>query len=380
MVGSRTGPGAARRMRSATGPRRRRREGRPPRCSRPAARRRRRPRLHRAGSGTPAVDWSALRNPVLSVPAAGVKDEALVWAGGSWHMLFSDVTDDPSRPGGVSWDVATATSPDLVHWSAASPWPHQAGVLGVASPDIVRDPDGALRGHLPVRPGGTSSVGHPGPALLPDLERSESLVAAAPAGPVAGPGARRPDDRRCPRLHRPSAAPGVQVLVARPARRVRDGPVDDRTRRGPWQLVGRPDIEVDGGTVENYEFVVAAGRWRLVATSDNLDQPWLFTLTGDPDTTAGWLQWSAGSELDVPAQAFNSGPGISSVGLRARQLGLPLCTPARRPATTTTCSTRAAMSSPNSADGDTPRSAWPAAPTSSTGRSRPADRGTRAGR
>jgi hypothetical protein len=84
--------------------------------------------------------------------------------------------------------------------------------------------------------------------------------------------------------------------------------------RGPWQLVGRPDIEVDAGTVENYEFVMAGGQWRLVATSDNLDQPWLFTLAGDPGQAAGWLHWSPGYPLSVPSEAFNSGPGISSIG------------------------------------------------------------------
>ncbi len=84
--------------------------------------------------------------------------------------------------------------------------------------------------------------------------------------------------------------------------------------QGPWQLAGRPDVDVVGGTIENYEFVTVAGRWRLVATSNNLDQPWIFTLAGDPATAAGWLRWSGGYELSVPAQAFNSGPGISSVG------------------------------------------------------------------
>jgi hypothetical protein len=84
--------------------------------------------------------------------------------------------------------------------------------------------------------------------------------------------------------------------------------------QGPWVLVGRPDITVDGGTVENGEFVRVAGRWRLMATSDNLDQPWLFTLSGDPDRPEGWLHWTDAYPLDVPGQAFDSGPGISSLG------------------------------------------------------------------
>jgi hypothetical protein len=83
---------------------------------------------------------------------------------------------------------------------------------------------------------------------------------------------------------------------------------------GPWQLVGRPDIEVDGGTIENYEFLTVGGVWHLVATSNNLDQPWLFTLAGDPALPAGWLRWTGARLLMVPGQRFDSGPGISSIG------------------------------------------------------------------
>ncbi|MGH9016742.1 MAG: hypothetical protein ACRDY1_03250, partial [Acidimicrobiales bacterium] len=96
------------------------------------------------GTGTPAVAWSRLSNPLLRQPAAGVKDQALVWAGGRWHMLFSDVTTDAALPGGVRWDIATSTSTDLAHWTAPVLWPPQSGVIGVVSPDIVRRPGGTF--------------------------------------------------------------------------------------------------------------------------------------------------------------------------------------------------------------------------------------------
>jgi len=70
------------------------------------------------GTATPTVAWARLSNPILGEPHAGVKDQALIWDGGRWHMLFSEVTDDAALPGGVRWDIATATSTDLVHWSA----------------------------------------------------------------------------------------------------------------------------------------------------------------------------------------------------------------------------------------------------------------------
>lgn len=96
------------------------------------------------GSGRPVVDWTKLRNPVLAEPSGGVKDQAIIWANGQWHMLFSYVIDDASFPGGIRWNVATATSKDMVHWSPPDPWPLQRGVLGVASPDIVREPSGTF--------------------------------------------------------------------------------------------------------------------------------------------------------------------------------------------------------------------------------------------
>ena len=79
--------------------------------------------------------------------------------------------------------------------------------------------------------------------------------------------------------------------------------------------MGRPDIVVYNDTVENYEFVTVDGAWHLVATSNTLDQPFIFTLgPGDPATPSTWLRWSPGRELSVPSQPFNSGTGISSVG------------------------------------------------------------------
>ncbi len=65
---------------------------------------------------------------------------------------------------------------------------------------------------------------------------------------------------------------------------------------GTFHLVGRPDIVVYGDTVENYEFLTVDGAWDLVATSNTLDQPFLFTLApGDPTNPKTWLQWSSRS-------------------------------------------------------------------------------------
>ena len=94
---------------------------------------------------------------------------------------------------------------------------------------------------------------------------------------------------------------------------------------GTFHLVGRPDIVLYDDTVENDEFVTVDGSWHLVATSNTLDQPFLFTIgPGDPATPSTWLHWSAGQPLTVPSQPFNSGSGISSVSFEHANFRLPV--------------------------------------------------------
>ncbi len=266
------------------------------------------------GSSRPAVAWSALRNPILSEPAGGVKDQALVWSDGRWHLLFSYVTDDPSRPGGVRWDVASASSPDLDHWSAVSPWPAQRGVLGVASPDLVRGRSGRFVVTYQSDPGASPPSDRQSRLFY---RTSSDLRHWSPSAPLAQNLAPAPGDRM---IDGALVFTGSQLLVGFKFSSPTQPDVFEIARsvsgqlRGPWALVGRPAITVNGGTVENYEFVRVSGRWRLLATSDNLDQPWLFTLAGRPDRAEGWLHWSVGHPLDVPGQAFDTGPGLSSLG------------------------------------------------------------------
>jgi hypothetical protein len=265
------------------------------------------------GPGSPVIDWSRLADPILSEPSGGAKDEALVWTGGRWHMVFSYVTSDPAGPGGITWNVATATSRDLRRWSTVVPWPAQPGVLGAASPDVVRDPTGGFVVTYQSDPGAAAPSDAQSRLYYrtsPDLEHWSSPHPLAPSlAPSAG-------DRM---IDGALAVTGHQLLLGFKYSSPAQPDVFEVARSttgkmtGPWQLVGRPDIDVDAGTVENYEFLTVAGVWHLVATSDNLDQPWLFTLAGDPSQARGWLRWTAGRQLMVPALPFDSGPGISSV-------------------------------------------------------------------
>ncbi len=260
-------------------------------------------------SGAPDVAWSRLADPILSEPQAGVKDQALIWALGRWHMLFSDVTDDAQLPGGVRWDIATATSTDLVHWSSPLPWPAQRGVIGVVSPDVVRSPTGTF---VVTYDSGPGEVGGGAPKLYYRTSANlETWSAPHPLARTLGPA---PADRMIdPAL----AWTGHGLILGYKAGAgtqhfeiawSRSGSV-----AGPWVSVGKPDISLYKDTVENYEFLTMGGRWHLVATSNTLDQPWLFTLSGDPRSPASWLHWTGATELAIPSQTWNSGTGVSSV-------------------------------------------------------------------
>lgn len=162
---------------------------------------------------------------------------------------------DPGEPGGRQDRLYERTSSDLVHFSAPRPLAH---ALAPAPGDRMIDGALAWTGHGVIL-GYKSGVEGGSQAFE---------VAWSPTGSLAG----------------------------------------------PWTVVGKPDISVDDGTVENYEFVTVGGHWDLVATSNELDQPWLFSLTGDPATPSGWLRWSAGRQLLVPAAPWDTGEGISSIG------------------------------------------------------------------
>ena len=251
---------------------------------------------------------------MLSDPAAGEKDQALVWAFGQWHMLFSYVTNDVPVSGGEHWDIAVASSPDLVHWTSPQPWPPQPGAVGVASPDVVRAPSGTFVATYDSGPGETGG----GQARL-YYRTSADLVHWSDPSPLAPGLHRSPGDR----LIDPALAWTGHGLVLG----YKYGPVSNGTSQhfeiawspsgsvsGPWQPVGRPDIVVYGDTVENFEFLTIAGRWWVVATSNRFDQPWMWELVGDPNRLSSWLHWAHGRMLDIPSQPWDRGAGISSVG------------------------------------------------------------------
>lgn len=264
-----------------------------------------------AGGSSPVVDWKELHNPILSSGSAGEKDEAIVWFAGRWHMLFSYVRNDSKSPGDVYWNIATSTSTDLIQWTPPSPWPAQTGALGVASPEVTREPDGTFVVTYQSDPGQVD-----GAQARLYYRTSADLENWSAPQPLAQNLAPAADDRMIDgslawTSH--GLILGYKAGLAGNAQAFEIAWSPDGSLSGPWKYVGKPDIVVYGGTVERDEFVAVDGRWRLLATSNTLDQPWIFELAGNPDQPTGWLDWTSGYELNVPKAAWDTGKGVSSV-------------------------------------------------------------------
>jgi hypothetical protein len=249
----------------------------------------------------PTVAWSTLRNPILSDPSHVVKDQAMVAVGSHWQAVFSSET-----AAGV-WRVGLRTSPDLAHWSKTTTVPHDGSVAGEASPDVERAPDGRFvvayqsfaTDHDGVRPKLYYRTTRDFVRFSPPHRLAPNLFAAAderlidpavvwsPAGLLLG--FKRGVDQQQFELARSSSG----------------------TLRGPWTLVGAPDITIRGDTIENYQFLHVDGRWQLLASTNNGNQPAVFELAGDPASPTGWLRWSPGRILDVPQEGWNPGAGLT---------------------------------------------------------------------
>jgi hypothetical protein len=241
-------------------------------------------------------------------------------------MLFSYVTNDVTTPGAEIWNIASATSSDLSHWSTPAPWAVQAGVHGVASPDIVRSPSGTFVVTYDSNPDVTAMAGAQSKLYYRTSTDLETWSAPQPLALSLhpAPGARMIDAALAWTGHGLILGYKYGTTTGSTLQHFEIAWSPSGSLRGPWTYLGRPDIVVNGDTIENYEFVAVAGRWHLVATSNTFDQPWMFGLAAsvgagtsanskDPAAPSSWLHWTKGRMLEIPGQAWDSGAGLSSV-------------------------------------------------------------------
>jgi hypothetical protein len=189
--------------------------------------------------------------------------------------------------------------------------PHDDAIEGEASPDVVRAPDGTLVVTY-------QSFVHDVRGGLPKLyyRTTTDFAHFSPAHPLSVPELAAPADRLIdPALAWTPAGLLLGFKLGGDTQAFELARSVSGTLAGPWHIIGKPDIRVFGDTVENYQFVRIDGRWKLLATSNTFDRPFLFDLVGDPTRIRGWLHWSKGRELAVPQEAWNAGTGVTGTTL-----------------------------------------------------------------
>jgi hypothetical protein len=254
------------------------------------------------GKGT--IAWGQLHNPILAYPDSGIRDVAIRLVHGSWHILFTSVVGDTP-----DWRIADVTTPDWRSWSPPSVWPAQPNTDGLASPDVTQRHDGTYVVTYQSDPGeqprGQDKLYYRTSKDLVRWSVPQRLgLALHPA----------PGDRM---IDAALAWVGHGLVLG-----YKFGASDQHfevawsssgSLDGPWTLIGRPDIKVYNDTIENYQFLPIDGVWHLLATSNNLDRPFLFTLVGDPTDPQSWLHWKDGRELQIPTEAWNGARGLSGL-------------------------------------------------------------------
>jgi hypothetical protein len=251
------------------------------------------------------IAWSRLHNPLFGARDRAVKDPALVATGGGWVLLYSQVDTHGN------WRIGIARSHDLSAWSRPTTLPHDPATEGEASPDVVRTPDGTFvvtyQSFVHDRAGGqaklyatttTDFASFSPPIRLlanvldtPADRLIDPALVYSPAGLLLGFKVGTTDAGATQHFELARSPSGALA--------------------GPWQIVGRPDITVYADTIENYQFLDIAGHHALLATSNQLDRPELFRLTGVATDPRGWLHWSPARELAVPQEAWNPGTGVT---------------------------------------------------------------------
>ena len=249
----------------------------------------------------PAIAWARLHNPIVSSPDHTVKDAALVAVNGQWVAVFSAV----DREG--TWRIGIEHSKDLRQWSSMTFMPHDPSIEGEASPDVTSAPDGTFtvtyQSFVHDRRGGLAKL---------YARTTRDFVHFSPSQLLLQPLFRTPSNRVIDAaLVRSPAGLLLGFKTGSDTQTFEIARSTSGTLLGPWQLVGKPNIRVFGDTIENYQFIRINGSWKLLATSNQLDRPFLFDLAGNAKTPQGWLHWSSGRELAVPKESWNPGTGIT---------------------------------------------------------------------
>jgi hypothetical protein len=239
----------------------------------------------------PETGWPVLHNPILGFPDAAIKDAFLVQREGTWHLGYSLIRDDPFR-----FRLGFASTTDLVSFDHG-PTLDQPDTGGLASPDVVRAPDGR---YVMTYNSHTRDVGEAQSKLY--YRTSTDLLTWSPPTRIHVEGADAPEDRLIDGAF--AFAESGAFLFFKLDQRAQIAHAPSGSPDGPWTLLG----ELEPANLENVQAIDIDGVWHLCATTIPLiHRPVLHRLDGDELDPTAWRTWTVVRELEVPEQTWNSG-------------------------------------------------------------------------
>lgn len=248
-----------------------------------------------------ALDWTALRNPVLAYDTWSIKDYAVAHRDGVWYIFFSAFYEDDGQVRSHMVEVSTmdfrAYSRPLLNVDG-----REEGWVGMCSPNVTQIEDTYC---LTYNSWG-DKLGQPNQLFY---MTSTDLVHWSPRKPLAADltnGNRAIDAAIAFENNRLYLAWKDSGTIRLAVSASLDGEFS------PLGPTGRPTLHMaDGRTLdikhENYQFIKVDGQWRLltIGLTSPVDH-YLYTMTGRGADDADWLSWHRGYALTIPEEPFNA--------------------------------------------------------------------------
>ena len=257
------------------------------------------------------IDWSSLKNPILTYPHWSIKDAAMAYRDGTFYVFFSAFYLDS---GMIRSHVVEVSTHDFKHYSTPllNFDGRKDGWAGMCSPDVEQAKGqyiltfnswGDTENQVAM-PSRRDSLFYMTSRDLMHWSRRKPLATNLTVGQSAIDAAMAPTDHGYYLIWKERKGMTPQIAVARSLegtfRLVKDGHPKLLTKEG----------REDGLIHENYQFVHINGTWYLLTTDYTQPPPGKMALDPAPylyrlDPKSKWLKWTQGYKLNIPVEAFN---------------------------------------------------------------------------
>ena len=258
------------------------------------------------------LDWTSLRNPVLSYPDWSVKDCACEYRDGVFYLFFSAFYEDN---GGIRSHVVEVTIRDFKTYSEPilNFDGEEDGWIGMCSPDITKvgntyylvfnswgDKEGKLNQLFYMRS-----------KDLVKWNTRKPLAANLTSGTRAIDAAIAFNNKKYYLFWKEKQITRCAVSSS----------ID-----GKFKFIedGYPTFQKANGEAvnwcENYTLIKIDGKWRLICTiQPRPHKPCIFTMANSGEKNSDWLTWIQGLTPELPKQEFNSGEFANAATLMSLQ-------------------------------------------------------------